>query len=185
MSLEQTIEAILFFKGEPVSVCELCELLTLDEDAVREGLSTLQGTLKLRGIRLLDNGTEVELVTSPESHELIERISREALSKELSQAASETLAIILYKCPISRSEIDHIRGVNSTYMLRNLMIRGLIERVPAPTGERSLLYKPTLKLLSHLGITRIEELPEFDKVKRELESFSRHAQSPQPSSEHE
>src|SRR3989344_340255 len=76
---------------------------------------------------------------------------------ELSRASLETLAIILYKGPISRREIDHIRGVNSGLILRSLMIRGLIERTEGT--ERSYSYKATLKLLEHLGITRREDLP--------------------------
>jgi segregation and condensation protein B len=75
--------------------------------------------------------------------------------KDLGKAGLETLSIILYQGPISRAEIDYIRGVNSNFILRNLLIRGLIERVENPHDQRSFLYKPTLELISYLGLSKI------------------------------
>jgi segregation and condensation protein B len=89
----------------------------------------------------------------------------------LGKAGLETLAIILYQGPISRADIDYIRGVNSQFIVRNLLIRGLIERVDNPTDARSFLYKTTLDLLSHLGISKIQDLPEYDQVRRDIDGF--------------
>jgi len=111
------------------------------------------------------------LGTAPEMGELIEALIKEELSKDLGKAGLETLSIVLYRGPISRSKIDYIRGVSSTFILRNLLVRGLVERVSNPDDQRSFLYKPTFELLSYLGISRIEDLPEYDAVKQELESF--------------
>jgi len=172
MDLDSKIEAILFFRGEPISIRDLARLLETPERNIREGLDTLEKKLAGRGVRLMVKSDEVMLATAPELSDLIEQIRKEELTKELGKAGLETLSIVLYKGPITRSEIDYIRGVNSTFILRNLMIRGLIERTVNPKDQRSFLYKPTFELLSFLGITKLEELPEFDTVKQELEEFS-------------
>ncbi len=80
------------------------------------------------------------------------------------------MTIVLYRGPIARSQIDYIRGVNSTFTLRNLLIRGLIERIPNPKDSRGFLYRPTFDLMNHLGITRIENLPEYAKVVTETQT---------------
>ncbi|MCX6717916.1 MAG: SMC-Scp complex subunit ScpB [Candidatus Taylorbacteria bacterium] len=72
---------------------------------------------------------------------------------------------------MSRAEIDYIRGVQSTFILRNLMIRGLVEKITNPKDQRSFLYKPTFELLSYMGITKIEDMPEFKEAKAEIENY--------------
>ena len=114
-----------------------------------------------------------KLTTITEASELIKQITKEELTKDLGKAALETLAIVLYQGPISRADIDYIRGVNSSFILRNLMIRGLIERMNNPNDPRGYLYRPTFELLSHLGITSVKELPEFDTVQENLTDFMR------------
>lgn len=174
MNLEQKIEAVLFFKNEPVSVSDLSKWLSESVEDVRAALSSLQNSLQGRGVALVLNGDQAALGTHPDASSLIETLQKEELSRELGRAGLETLAIILYKGPISRREIDHIRGVNSGFTLRALMVRGLIERVD-PTGgvgaDRSYNYRSTLKLLEHLGVTRIEELPEFENAFNKLDEF--------------
>jgi segregation and condensation protein B len=81
----------------------------------------------------------------------------------------ETISIIAYKGPVSRAEIDYIRGVQSNFILRNLQIRGLVEKITNEKDHRSFLYRPTFELLQFLGVSRIEDLPEYDKVKAEFE----------------
>lgn len=171
MKLEQQLEAILFFKGEPVSMRELEKITEQNKDGIKTALSLLRDSLENRGLTLMIKEDEVALCTTPEAGALIEKVRREELSKDIGKAGLETLAIILYKGPLARSEIDYIRGVNSTFMLRNLLIRGLIERISNPKNKRVYLYKPTFELLSFLGISTIGELPDFDKTKEELESF--------------
>ena len=89
----------------------------------------------------------------------------------MGRAGLETLSIILYKGPINRREIDYIRGVNSNFILRNLLIRGLVERVQNTDDARSFLYKPTFEVLSFMGISKIEDLPEYVEVRREVEEI--------------
>ncbi len=171
MELPQKIEAVLFWKAEPVSVKKLASLLQTDAAAVREGVRQLEEQLKGRGLTLVQTNDEVMLGTAKELSPLIEQLVKEELTRDLGKAGLETLSIILYQGPISRADIDYIRGVNSQFIVRNLLIRGLVERVDNPTDARSFLYKPTLALLSHLGTTKIEELPEYEQVRKDIESF--------------
>lgn len=174
INLENKIEAVLFFKNEPVSIIELAKWLGEKPEVVKEALSNLQNFYKERGIVIVSDGDNINLGTAPKASELMESLQKEELSRELGRAGLETLAVILYKGPISRREIDHIRGVNSGFILRALLIRGLIERVDPSTvlgAGRSYSYKATLKLLEHLGITRIEDLPEYQNAFKKIKEF--------------
>lgn len=171
MTLDSKIEALLFFKGEAMKIKELVKLLDVNNDIIKEALDKLKEKLSDRGISLIQKEDEIMLATSPEMSDLIEQIRKDELAKDLGKAGAETLAIVLYKGPITRAEIDYIRGVNSTFILRNLLIRGLVEKVSNPKDNRSFLYKPTIELLSFLGIKNIKELPEFDIVQDELKKF--------------
>lgn len=172
-SLEQKIEALLFWKGEPVSRKWLATALGMTEGMVTDGLTLLEEKLKDRGLVLLIKEDAVTLGTKKEFSDLIEKVAKEELNRDIGRAGVETLAIILYKGPIPRRDIDYIRGVNSNFIIRNLMIRGLVERINNPMDERSYLYRPTFDLLSHLGLEKIENLPEFEAVKQELEALSK------------
>ena len=169
MNLSAQIEAILFFKAEPMKLSKLASALKAEESDIENVLTELQNALSNRGISLVRNGDEVELRTSPSVSALIESLTREELSRDLGKAGLETIAIILYKGEARRSDIDYIRGVNSSFILRNLLIRGLVDRTN--DGGRGYLYKPTTDLLAHMGISKFEELPEFAKVKEALLSF--------------
>lgn len=171
MDLSQKIEAVLFWKAEPVSVKKLAGLLNEDAKAIRQGIEQLEQDLKGRGVALVQTDDEVMLGTAKELSPLIEQLSKDELTRDLGKAGLETLSIVLYQGPISRANIDYIRGVNSQFILRSLLIRGLVERVDNPDDARSFLYKPTLGLLSHLGISKITDLPEYAQVRSEIESF--------------
>lgn len=170
-NLEQKIEAVLFWKGEPVGKKELAKMLDVDKAALDEGLSNLEKSLSGRGISLVSTADDVALASTREAAPLIEKLTKEELDRDLGKAGLETLSIVLYYGPLSRRDIDYIRGVNSTFILRHLLIRGLVERVANEKDQRSFLYKPTLDLLSHLGLSKLEDLPEFSTVKSELAAF--------------
>jgi segregation and condensation protein B len=172
MTLDSQIETILFFKGEPISLKELENILNKSSEQIGEALNVLDENLKERGVRLMIKDKKIMLGTAPEMSTTIEKMQKEELVKDLGQAGTETLAIVLYKHPITRSEIDYIRGVNSAFILRNLLIRGLVEKATNKKDSRSFVYSPTFKLLSYLGITKVEDLPEYGKVKIEIEKFN-------------
>ncbi len=171
MQTSAHIEAILFYKAAPVGVSELARILGVSEDEIANGLNELEANLATRGVRLLRKGDEVLLGTAPDASAQIEALIKDELAKDLGKAGLETLSIVLYRGPISRADIDYIRGVNSTFVLRNLLIRGLVERVAHPTDQRAYLYQATFELLGYLGVTRIEELPEYTEVNSEINAL--------------
>lgn len=171
MNLSSQLEAILFWKAEPVSFKKLAALLNTSLEAIQTGLQELENILKGRGLTLVRTDEEVMLGTAKELSPLIEQLTKEELTRDLGKAGLETLSIILYQGPISRADIDYIRGVNSQFIVRNLLIRGLVERIDNPKDARGYLYKTTLDLLSHLGISKIEELPEYGQVRKDIEGF--------------
>ncbi len=171
MNLACQIEAVLFYKSEPVEITTLAKLLKVDEADIKNSIETLKDLLQNGGLRLMEVGSSVTLVTAPEATELIEQITKEELSKDIGKAGLETLTIILYQGSVSRAEIDYIRGVNSSFILRHLLVRGLIDRLPNPNDARSFVYQPTANLLAHLGVSSVTELPDFEKVKLDVQSF--------------
>ena len=169
MDLSSKIESILFFKNEPIVLSELSKMLDTPKEKLQITINKLQEEFKDRGIVLITNDDEVSLGTHPDASELIEKLQKEEFSRELGRAGLETLAIVLYRGPVARREIDNIRGVNSGFTLRTLLVRGLVERTEGPS--RGHTYKPTLKLLQHLGISKKEELPEFETAFKEITKF--------------
>ena len=168
MELEKKIEAILFWKGEPISIKKLAEILKVKEEEIKNAIFNLKRSLEDRGIVLLETGHEVTLGTTPEYSSLIENLQKEELNKELSKASLETLSIVLYKNGATRAEIDYIRGVNSTFTLRALAVRGLVERILDPKDARRYLYRPSFDLLSYMGIKSIEELPDYGEISKTI-----------------
>jgi len=168
MELSQNIEGLLFYKASPMKKASLCKLFEVDEAALEAALLVLKNRLQNGAIRLTETDTEVQLVTASELDELIESVRKDEMKRDIGKAGAETLAIVLYKGPISRAEIDRIRGVNSSFILRNLLVRGLVER---ELEKNSSLFRITPALLSHLGITHKTELPNYAQVLDQLEKF--------------
>ncbi len=173
MNLEIAIEAVLFYKTEPVKKSVLAELFIVSSEEIEKSLLTLSEALTTRGIHLVSTDTHVQLVTTPEMSEFIDSMRKEELSKDIGKAGAETLAIILYRGPLSRLEIDKIRGVNSSFIIRNLLIRGLIERRNHPTDTRSFMYASTPALFNYIGIAKREDLPEFETIMNTLDQFEK------------
>jgi segregation and condensation protein B len=173
MNLEAKIEAVLFFKGEPLSLRKLGDILKVEEEEIKHALENLKNNLAGRGVALIENGNQVTLGTSPEYSKLIENLQKEELNKELSKASLETLSIILYKGGASRAEIDYIRGVNSSFTLRALSVRGLVDKTADLRDSRRYIYKPSFDTLAYLGVRSPEELPEWQEVKSSLESAAK------------
>src|SRR3990167_2844802 len=169
MNLEQKIEAILFWKGEPISRKKLTEILKLEETEINDGIEKLKENLKDRGIVLLETEKEITLGTASELSSLIEDLQKEELNRELSKASLETLSIILYKNGVSRAEIDYIRGVNSSFTLRALSIRGLVEKTLDPKDNRRYIYRSSFELMSFMGVKSVEELPDYTEMNKSIE----------------
>jgi len=178
--IEKQIESILFWKAEPVKISDLAKILEISVERVNEATATLNSSLENRGIQLLNNNNELSLITSAENGPLIEKLLKEELNKELSKAALETLSIILYKGPMKRSEIDYIRGVNSQFIIRNLMIRGLVDKEQNPNDERGFFYKASADLLNFMGIKSVAEMPEYEKVRTDIDNFMNNNEEAKP-----
>lgn len=161
----------MFLKGEPSSVSWLAKTLDKKEEEINIALEELSKRLENRGVRLVRNGDSVVLATAPESAEILKSIVHSEFDSELSKASLETLSIIIYKNTASRAEIDYIRGVNSSFILRNLLVRGLIEREAKRGEDRGYAYKPSLSLLEYLGIKSLEDLPDFPSMSAKLKEF--------------
>ena len=171
MALEQKLEAVLFYKGESETKTKLAKLLGVTPEEIEEAAVKLGTTLSSRGIRLLRVQDQLELVTAPEASEAVNNVRKEELVRDLGKAGSETLAVVLYRGPVSRADIDYIRGVNCAFILRNLQVRGLVQRISNPNNTRSFLYEATPDLLKHLGVTEITGLPDYQAMREELEKF--------------
>ncbi|OGI90935.1 hypothetical protein A2911_00895, partial [Candidatus Nomurabacteria bacterium RIFCSPLOWO2_01_FULL_40_15] len=160
-------------KGEPLSRKKLAEILNVNQTEINEGLEKLKGNLENRGMVLLEKDNEITLGTNPELSKLIENLQKEELNKDLSKASLETLSIILYKDGVSRAVVDYIRGVNSSFTLRLLSVRGLVEKTPDPEDNRRYIYKPSFELLSFLGIKSKEELPDYAEVSKSINDVAK------------
>ncbi len=173
MPLDAEIESILFWKGEALSIKKIASILNKTEEEIKAGLEVLTSKLEGRGVQLVYKENEVMLGTRNEMSSIIEGLIKEELVRDLGKAGLETLAIILYRGPVYRRDIDYIRGVNSNFILRNLLVRGLIEKVQAPNDQRSYLYKPTFELLTHLGISKLEDLPQYQNIRAQVETHEK------------
>jgi segregation and condensation protein B len=183
-NLPEQIEALLFALGRPLSRKELAEKLEVSAADLDTALEVLTKNTSERGITCVDDGRTVELRVGSAGSELVERIRKEELSRDIGRAGLETLSAVLYRGPLTRSEIDFIRGVNSSQILRTLLVRGLLRRVTNPKDERSFLYEPTTELLSQLGVSHMDELPDYAGVRSrltELESAYRAKENTQES----
>lgn len=172
-NLESKIEAILFFKGEPVSLNKLSDILKVSKSEITAAVSNLKTSLANRGIVMLEKENEIALGTAPELGKLIEDLQKEELNKELSKASLETLSIVLYKNGVSRAEIDYIRGVNSSFTLRALSVRGLIEKTVDTKDSRRYIYRPSFELLFFMGIKSVEDLPDWGEVSNSIETAAK------------
>jgi segregation and condensation protein B len=157
---EALLESLLFVSSGPTPVSRLANALELTPNAVNKLLSQLEDDYRDRGLRLQWNDNAVQITSAPEASEAIERFLGLELTTRLSQAALEVLAIIAYMQPITRPQIDQIRGVNSDGALRTLLGKGLIEEVGRmETPGRPILYSTTPTFLQHFGLSGLVELP--------------------------
>jgi segregation and condensation protein B len=158
------LEAILFVSNKPLTAKELAKFVSVPENDITTALNSMLEQRKNDGLVLLEASGTYQLATHPAHAEIIKNFLNADLRETLTEATVEVLAIIAYRQPISKSEIEAIRGVNSQYSLRALLMRGLIEKVPNPHDARGFLYQVTTEFMQHLGLTSINDLPEFDKL---------------------
>lgn len=173
MNIPALVESVLFVASGPVPVSRLARALEVTTAVVEDALQTLATAYRQRGLRLQWSGSAVQLTTAPAASGAIERFLGLELTTRLSQAALEVLAIIAYMQPVTRPQIDQIRGVNSDGALRTLLSKGLIEEVGRmETPGRPILYGSTPEFLQHFGLNTLAELPALTAVEAEVEPES-------------
>ncbi len=160
------IESVLFVSGEPIKISRLTKVLTLELPEIEKGLESLQEkyTNAQSGLSLIRKGDEVQLVSRAENAQFVEQLMKSELQDALSPAALEVVSIIAYRGPISKPEIEAIRGVNCNYTLRNLLLRGLIARSDNPRDSRGYVYSISFEFLKKLGVEDVKKLPNYDTL---------------------
>jgi len=163
LEISALVEAILFVSPEPLSADQIANLLDTTPRLVKKALEELDMLYQGRGIRLQYHKTKIQITTAPEAAPVLERLLELETTTTLSQAALETLSIIAYQQPITRPQIDSIRGVNSDAVLRTLLTKGLIDDVGRVDGPgRPILYSTTPDFLKYFGLSSYDELPPLD-----------------------
>ena len=171
LPLSMKLEALLFVAAEPVTTAQLATALDVAPSVIERGLHELDDALASRGLRLQRHAGRVQLTTAPQLAELIERFLGLEATSHLSRAALETLAIIAYQQPVTRPQIDSIRGVNSDSMLKSLLNKGLIlESGRADGPGRPILNSTAPEFLQHFGLNSILEMPSLASPEPEAET---------------
>lgn len=163
--LSSQIESLLFVSNKPLTLKQLIKFTQSNEASVKQALEQIAASRnELSGVVLLKAPDGYQLATNSANSDLVKNFLNADLREALTEATIEVLAIIGYRQPISKAEIESIRGVNSQYSLRALLMRGLIEKIPNPGDGRGSMYQVTTEFLQHMGITSVNELPEFQEL---------------------
>lgn len=169
LSLQAQIEGVLFVEAKAVSISMLAQILNQDKETVTAAVHELsrQHDIEHRGVRIVMTSSQVQMTTAPELHEIVADIVKDERTGELTKPSLETLAIIAYRSPVSKAQLEMIRGVNCTMILRNLLIRGLIREIfDKKTGISQ--YDVTPEYLQLLGVSSSDQLPNYGELSREI-----------------
>jgi segregation and condensation protein B len=171
LSLPAQIEALLFVAPGPVSPAQLAAALDLSTSEVEKGLTFLAADLSQRGLRLQKHHGRYQLTSAPETAELVETFLGLEATSRLSQAALEALAVIAYRQPATRPQVDAVRGVNSDGVMKSLLSKGLIQEIGRAEGPgRPILYSTTTDFLRHFGLNSLDELPPLEEPEEDAEN---------------
>lgn len=169
-NLSQTIESLLLVEPKGFTFKRLAGLTDSSLDEVAHAVAELITwyTQTPGGLRLIQDGNQVQLTTAPETSAIIQNYIKDETSGELTRPSLETLTIIAYRGPIAKSELELIRGINCSLIIRNLLIRGLVrEETQEQTGEP--VYAVTVELLRLLGLSSTAELPEYNQLNKNVD----------------
>lgn len=172
MDKKYLIESLLFTAGHPLATKKLAEVLSIEDEKISEAeveklLKDLAGDYEnnSRGLRLVFLDNKVQMAAAPDSIEAVKNLVKSDFEEDLSSAALEVLSVIAYRGPLSRIEIENLRGVNCSFILQSLGLRGLIEKKNNPQDGRSYIYNVTFDFLKYLGLTKLEDLPNYNERK--------------------
>ncbi len=161
--LTTKLEAILFAAAKPIPAAQLKKQLDISEEVFAEALADMRARMNTEtsGIHLLEHEGRLQFVTNPEMSSEVAGFLKKEASGPLTRPALETLAVIAYCGPVTKPEIEHVRGVNCSLILRNLLIRGFVEE-QEDKQRLQPVYRVTDEFLKELGLHGLEELPQFD-----------------------
>jgi segregation and condensation protein B len=162
--LKNQLESLLFVSNKPLTAKALAKLIEREESEVRQALRDLAEARQDSGVVILEADEGFQMATNSANSTVVKNFLNADLREKLTEATVEVLAIIAYRQPISKAEIEAIRGVNSQYSLRALLMRGLVEKVPNPSDARGNLYQVTTEFLQQLGVTKVEDLADFEQL---------------------
>lgn len=169
MELKALVESLLFVADRPATVDELAAALQADAGEIKDALQELSAECRARGVRLQHQDDRWQMVSAPEAAPYVERFLGLEVTGKLSPAAMETLSIVAYRQPVTRAQVEAIRGVNSGGVLRSLVRRGLIAEVGrAETAGRPILYGTTFEFLQLFGLQSPQDLPKWEEIERAL-----------------
>lgn len=165
MSLKSQLESLLFVSLKPLAVKELASLLKSKSGEIEEALKSLGSDYQNneRGLTLIKNNNQYQIATDSASAALIQEFLKDETSGELSQPSLEALTIIAYRGPLAKLELDRIRGVNCSLIIRNLLLRGLIEEKFDKIKNENY-YTITHDFIRFLGLREVADLPDYDKL---------------------
>lgn len=166
--LKSQIESLLFISAKPMSINQLAEIIKKPAKEIEQAGNELVEEYKAnkRGTQIIKNGAKLQMVSAPENAKLVQEFIKDETMGELSRPSLEALTIIAYRGPISKIDLDRIRGVNCSLILRNLLLRGLIE-AKQDKKKNETYYSVTFDFIRFLGINNISQLPDFDKLNKE------------------
>lgn len=167
--LKSIVESLLFVSGEPVSITKIAKITEVSAEEVENCVNLLQAEYAgaKRGIVIIRKEKEVQMATDPENASVIDQMVKSEIQENLSRAGLEVLSIIAYRGPITRIEVEAIRGVNCSFTVRSLMMRGLLERIENPKDNRGYLYKISFDFLKKLGLDSVEKLPDYETLSKD------------------
>jgi len=167
--LKSVLESLLFVSGEPIKIAKLAKIIEVEKKEIVEAITEISKEYQEneRGLMILENGDELQLVSNEKNTQYVEKLVKNELEGPLSTAALEVVSIIAYRSPVSKSEIEAIRGVNCSYTLRSLSMRGLIERENNPKDSRGYVYAVSFDFLKKLGIENVKNLPKYDILSKD------------------
>lgn len=164
--IKSVIESILFARGEELGILQLAKIIELKKEevviAIEELISQYQE--EQRGFGIIKNGESVQMVTNPDNAPFVEKSIKKNLQENLSRTALEVLSIVAYRGPVSRADIEAIRGVNSSFTLRNLLMRGLIIKNTNENDQRGYLYSISMEFIKKMGMKQIGDLPDYENL---------------------
>ena len=168
--IPQILEAILFVAGEPVAVADLAQALEVSEMEIMHAVEELQRECERRGVTIHRYGDHLRMETRPEYAPYVERLLQPVQRQTLSQTAMETLAVIAYRQPVTKGEVEQVRGVKCDYSVQSLLHKGLIREAGRKEAlGRPILYATTDRFLEHFGISDIRELPPLPDAQEKVD----------------